>query len=227
MVSILGCASSPPPYSYSGKKGTQKPYRIDGKWYTPVESSYGFEETGLASWYGRDFHGKKTSNGERYDMYAMTAAHKTLPMNTYVKVTRLDDGRETIVRINDRGPFVKGRVIDLSFTAAKDIGIDKDGTARVRLTALGSRNGQNLIQSNYDSGNFLIQVGAFTVRDNALRLKDQLAMKYRGASVSEFEKDSKTFFRVRIGPINSLSETKRLLKNVSSEGFDSSFIVRD
>ncbi|MBI3755918.1 MAG: septal ring lytic transglycosylase RlpA family protein, partial [Deltaproteobacteria bacterium] len=136
MLLAAGCASAPPQGYYS-KQGTQRAYQIDGKWYQPVDSSNGYEEEGIASWYGKDFHGKKTSNGETYNMYDMTAAHKTLPLGTYVKVTRLDNGKETIVRVNDRGPFVKGRIIDLSYKAASEIGIADSGTTRVKIAALG------------------------------------------------------------------------------------------
>lgn len=227
---FAGCASAAPQgykAGYKSKRGTQKPYKIDGKWYTPVESSYGFEEDGLASWYGRDFHGKKTSNGETYDMYAMTAAHKTLPMNTYVRVVRLDDGRETIVRVNDRGPFVRGRIIDLSYTAAKKLGIDEQGTARVKIVALGDKSGDRLVKRNYDSGRFYIQVGAFTVKDNALRLRNQLKREYGGAMISKFYNNGTTFYRVRIGPIKGLDQIRRLLHRVERSMEVSPFIVAD
>ena len=219
------CASAPPPAEYKATKGTQKPYKIDGKWYTPVASSHGFQETGLASWYGRDFHGKKTSNGETYNMHAMTAAHKTLPMNTYVKVTRLDDGRETVVRVNDRGPFVSGRIIDLSFSAAKELGIDIQGTAKVRITALGSKSGDKLVTSDYSRGNFYIQVGAFTVKANAVRLRERLARDYGGAIIREFFNDGRTFYRVRIGPLAGAARAEKLLGRVAGEGLGTPFIV--
>jgi len=218
------CATAPPP-EYKVRKGTQKPYRIDGKWYTPVASSYGFEETGLASWYGRDFHGKKTSNGETYDMYAMTAAHKTLPMNTYVKVIRRDNGKETVVRINDRGPFVRGRIIDLSYTAAKEIGIEDEGTARVRIIALGSKKGDRLVKSDYRTGKFFVQVGAFTVKDNALRLKRELTREFGGAIISTFYHEGKTFYRVRIGPLNGFSKAEEIVRLIGGRGLGTPFLV--
>ena len=227
---FAGCASAAPGVSqagYKAKRGTQKPYKIDGKWYTPVESSYGFEESGIASWYGRDFHGKKTSNGETYDMYAMTAAHKTLPMNTYVKIVRLDDGRETVVRVNDRGPFVSGRIIDLSFTAAKKLGIDTQGTARVKIVALGDKSGDRLVKRDYGSGSFYIQVGAFTVKDNAMRLKNRLQRKYGAAMISSFYNNGTTFYRVRIGPIRGLNQIRKLLARVERSIDGSPFIVAD
>ena len=134
---IYECASdtytsSPPP---PAKPGHPKPYKVLGKWYQPLPHSDGFRQRGLASWYGRDFHGKKTSSGEIYNMHAMTAAHKTLPLGTYVRVYNLENKRSTLVRINDRGPFVRGRIIDLSYSAAKEVGIVGPGTARVSLRA--------------------------------------------------------------------------------------------
>ncbi|PIQ34322.1 MAG: septal ring lytic transglycosylase RlpA family protein [Zetaproteobacteria bacterium CG_4_9_14_3_um_filter_49_83] len=117
-------------------KKTGNPYQIAGKWYYPLQSASGYDQTGVASWYGPDFHGKLTANGERYDMHAMSAAHTTLPLPTMVRVTNLENGRQIIVRVNDRGPFVKSRIIDLSYAAANALAYDKQGTARVRVQAL-------------------------------------------------------------------------------------------
>jgi len=124
------------PDGIGGVKKVGKPYQIDGRWYTPVSQAHGYDSTGTASWYGRDFHGKKTANGELYDMHTLSAAHKTLPLPTLVRVTNLDNGRSVIVRINDRGPFVKNRLIDLSWAAARELGYDVRGTARVRVQTL-------------------------------------------------------------------------------------------
>lgn len=118
------------------KYGNPRSYVVFGKRYHTRDSSKGFVERGLASWYGKKFHGRKTSSGERYNMYAMTAAHKSLPLPTYVKVTNLDNGRSTVVRVNDRGPFHGGRVIDLSYAAATKLGVVRHGTARVEVRAI-------------------------------------------------------------------------------------------
>ncbi|CAK8711744.1 putative endolytic peptidoglycan transglycosylase RlpA [Candidatus Electrothrix laxa] len=115
---------------------TQRPYVIEGQTYYPISSAEGYEETGLASWYGDPFHGRKTANGETYDMYGVTAAHKTLPMNTMLLVKNLVNGKTTTVRINDRGPFVDGRIIDLSYTTAKELGVVHHGTEKVQIIAL-------------------------------------------------------------------------------------------
>jgi len=157
----------------------QKPYKVYGKYYYPISSSDGFTQKGVASWYGKKFHGRKTSNGETYNMYGVTAAHKTLPFGTYVDVHNLDNGKKITVRINDRGPFVKDRIIDLSFGAAKKLDVTGPGTARVRITALGRKNKadsaetkkQPYIPLDYSKGNFTIQVAAFKVREMRLIFK--------------------------------------------------------
>ena len=136
--SLRGSWSSSSPSK--GIPATQRPYTIDGITYYPIPSAKNFSEQGIASWYGPGFHGRKTSNGETYDMYDMTAAHKILPMDTRLLVHNLDNGAETVVRINDRGPFIDGRIIDLSHSAARTLGIIERGTARVKIVALDGDN---------------------------------------------------------------------------------------
>ena len=145
-------------------RATMRPYTVHGKTYYPTRVSVGDSFSGVASWYGEDFHGKKTSNGEYYNMYDLTAAHKTLPMNTIVKVTNLNNMRSLVVRVNDRGPFVKSRIIDLSYTAAHRLGVVGKGTAPVRLEILGfggivTTDTQG--QKSVEGGGFLVQIGAF------------------------------------------------------------------
>jgi rare lipoprotein A len=120
----------------SGRGRSGSPYTINGTTYRPLNSAKGFREVGIASWYGARHAGRRTASGERYNPYQMTAAHKILPMTTRVKVTNLENGRSVVVRINDRGPFVRGRVIDLSYAAARRIGMTKKGLVRVRVVAL-------------------------------------------------------------------------------------------
>ena len=175
------------------QNATMKPYQVAGKWYYPEEVKLGDRFDGLASWYGPDFHTKKTSNGETYNMYAHTAAHKTFPMNTVVKVYNLENGKSTIVRINDRGPFVDGRIIDLSNAAAKDIDMIKVGTAKVRLEVIGFKgvinteskdelNNDEVLQEEFHvgetpksiaGGNFALQLGAFKKQEGARITKEQ------------------------------------------------------
>lgn len=131
LVGVAGCATDKPSGGSGGYKvGT--PYQISGVWYYPKEDPF-YDETGIASWYGEDFHGKATANGERYDMNALTAAHRTLPMPVVVRVTNLDNGRSLRLRLNDRGPYARGRIIDVSKRAAQLLGFQESGTARVRV----------------------------------------------------------------------------------------------
>ena len=132
--SLAGCGLMDYGGGGSGTRGT-KTYTVRGKTYRPYLSADGYREDGVASWYGRDFHGKTTANGERYNMYAMTAAHKLLPLGTKVRVTHLRNGKSIVVRVNDRGPFVGDRIIDLSYASAKELGMIGTGTARVRVEA--------------------------------------------------------------------------------------------
>lgn len=135
LVSLIGLAGCGP--TSSGGVPGHKTYTVRGKTYRPLISGEGFREEGVASWYGPGFHGKKTANGETFNTHAMTAAHKTLPFNSRVKVTNTSNGRSVVVRINDRGPFAHERVIDLSRAAADKIGLIKDGTCPVRIEYLG------------------------------------------------------------------------------------------
>jgi rare lipoprotein A len=156
-------------------RATMRPYVVMGKKYYPTTVRIGQTFDGISSWYGPNFHAKKTSNGETYNMYAMTAAHKTLPMNTMVKVYNKDNGKSTIVRINDRGPFVGTRIIDLSNTAAHKIDMVKKGTANVRLTILGFHGNIARTSSQKNEvmsvGTYYVQVGAFS--------------KYNGAKITQ------------------------------------------
>ncbi|HTQ14603.1 MAG TPA: septal ring lytic transglycosylase RlpA family protein [Rhizomicrobium sp.] len=141
LVAVLAaCATAPAPNIHIPPGGGQykvgNPYQIDGTWYYPREQP-GYDETGIASWYGPDFYGRRTANGELYDAGALTAAHRTLPMPVNVRVTNLDNGRSLVVRVNDRGPYAKGRIIDVSEHAAELLGFKGRGTARVRVTYLG------------------------------------------------------------------------------------------
>ena len=231
----LGCVSStstsqPPPLS---KPGHPKPYKVLGKWYQPLSHSDGFRQRGLASWYGRDFHGKKTSNGEIYNMYAMTAAHKTLPLGTYVQVHNLENNRSTVVRINDRGPFVRGRIIDLSYSAAREIRIVGPGTARVEVVALGKRTtttgktASSYTAGDYYTGNFTFQVGAFLSRENAEKQRRQLAQRYKNAHIAVYDRGDQIFYRVRVGRFSTLKEAVEQEKILIQDGFADPILVAE
>ncbi|AEH44852.1 rare lipoprotein A [Thermodesulfatator indicus DSM 15286] len=223
-ISLLASCAPPPQVSkkiYPGKvPPTQKPYRIGGKVYYPLPSAQGYVEVGIASWYGPNFHGKTTASGERYNMYAYTAAHKVLPMGTRVLVTNLENGRQVIVRINDRGPFVKGRIIDLSYAAAKALGIHRKGTALVRIQALGESPKTHLVFK----GRYYIQVGAFSSYANAVRLKERLRKNFSVVTIVPFTKNGKTFYRVQIFVARELHHAQKILARLEKE-FPQAFIV--
>ena len=230
---ICGCSLSGKPRQ---KSGHPPPYKVLGKWYEPIPHARGFTQKGKASWYGKDFHGKKTANGEIYNMYAMTAAHKTLPLGTWVRVKNLKNHREIEVRINDRGPFVRGRIIDLSYTAAKKLGVVGPGTAPVKITALGrpapptqgsAPSHRIYVPQDYYAGNFTVQVGAFSVRENAWRLKRKLDQTYQNAHIVSYDQGGKTFFRVRVSRSNSLEEARKYEAALIRKGFEGAFVVAE
>lgn len=210
------------------QKAHQKPYTVLGKRYEPIQNHQGFVQTGIASWYGKDFHGKKTSNGETYDMHAMTAAHKTLPLGVFVKVRNRENGSEAVVRVNDRGPFVKGRIIDLSFAAAKKLGVDIAGTAPVRIEALGYRGsgaGEYRTPDNYDAGNYTIQVGSFKEPGNAERLSRELKARYGFSEVQSAWVNGERFYRVYAGKYTSLHAAEKAEEDFADRGYPGSFVV--
>ena len=234
---ILSPAGQPQLPSKTEKRtpGHAKPYKIAGKTYRPIASSEGFIQTGKASWYGKKFHGRKTSNGETYNMYAMTAAHKTLPLGTWVMVENLLNKKNIIVRVNDRGPFVTGRIIDLSYTAAQKMDIVGPGTAPVRVTALGQAshdpNTSNVpvtyTPMNYLYGNFTVQVGAFNDKNNAERLRTKLGKQYSNAHIVTYTDDRGIFYRVRVGKFSTLDSAERFGDQLRGEGTQSTFTVAE
>jgi len=166
-------------------------------------------------------------------MHAMTAAHKTLPMGTYVKVRNLENGKSVVVRINDRGPFVRGRIIDLSYAAAKRLGLVGPGTAPVEIVALGvaakGRAGKtakpSYVPVNYYVGEFTIQVGAFRQKENALKLKDRLARVYKDVHIVEYPSHEGMFYRVRLARFSNLDEARRYERRLERDGFPEAIVV--
>ena len=237
-IFIAGCATEPtqPPTSHSTQPllRTQRPYQVKGTWYYPIPSAEGYAEEGLASWYGADFHGKPTSCGEPYDMWAMTAAHKTLPLGTHVKVTNLQTGSSIIVRVNDRGPFVAGRIIDLSCRASQELGTFKGGLARVRVEAVQVAT-QQLVGHNaywkvdpvpsFRYGTFTIQIGAFKEQQNALRLKSQMAQGFNQIQVSPSDHGGTTLYRVQVGSYQDIVLAQQELERLRVRGFGDAFVV--
>jgi len=169
--------------------------------------------TGQASWYGPNFHGKTTSSQEVFDMYDMTAAHKSLPFGTYVMVTNLDNGRSVKVRINDRGPFIRGRVIDLSYAAAKVLGMVGTGVVPVRIEILSD------ISVDADGQRFAVQVGAFVVKENAEALKSRLDKKYNNVYISQFKTPNRVYYRVRLS-FDSRSDALKTAKSLQKQGLE-------
>jgi len=210
LIFLFGCARPPRPlkisYKYRPSKtlpGWLKPYKIKGKTYYPLPSAEGYEETCIASWYGFNFHGRLTASGEVYNMYDFTAAHKTLPLGVYVLVTNLENGKKVVVKINDRGPFVKNRCIDLSYAAARALGMIKKGTAKVKIVVLspGKLTSSGVVYKNIPNiryGNFYLQVGAFRYYHNALKLKLKLEREFRRIEIEPFVKGNTVFYRVQI-----------------------------
>ena len=203
------------------------PYTVLGQSYTPMQDGRNYREVGLASWYGTKFHGQHTANGEVYDLYGMTAAHKTLPLPTYVYVTNQANGRRIIVRVNDRGPFYSDRIIDLSYAAAKKLGFAEQGTARVLVEGIDpvawqqQNNPGYLVRNNppqetLPSGQELyLQVGAFSSNQAAEQLRQRLqGVVNATVFVSPVEQNAQTLHRVRLGPVASHAEAQQLIDAV-------------
>lgn len=211
------------------------PYSVFGVSYHPLRSAAGYRERGVASWYGKKFHGRRTSNGETYDMYAMTAAHKTLPLPSYARVRNLNNGRSVIVRVNDRGPFLENRLIDLSYAAAWKLGILGTGTGIVEVEGL---SGDEPVMTaatpapdpepapKTTAPRLYLQVGAFTSRDNAENLKDRLARAdLAPVYIQSAQLDNTPLYRVRIGPLASVDESDRLAARVAAQGLPHPIVV--
>jgi rare lipoprotein A len=275
----------------SGGKAIYKignPYQIDGVWYYPAVD-YSYDETGIASWYGEQFHGKYTANGDTFDMNAVTAAHRTLPLPSIVEVTNLENGRTLQVKVNDRGPYARGRIIDLSRRSAQLLGIERQGTAKVRVRILAEPSRQlamqltgtdntGLVENNGVRGapratvataeipgtppapkppqakatpatatmiptvvtpstgavkvvqvrptNIYIQAGAFSDYNNANRARSSLS-GLGPIAVSQTNAGKQIMFRVRLGPIASVTEADKLLERVSASGYPDARVIVD
>ncbi len=191
------------------------PYRALGRMYYPVASAHGYRERGVASWYGRKFHGRRTSSGEPYDMFAMTAAHRTLPLPSYVRVRNVANGRAVIVRVNDRGPFSKNRIIDLSYVAAYKLDIVANGTGVVEVEAItpgraSTAHGAPVTSAAATPSKFYVQAGAFVSEANALALKGRLLRAgFAPVEIEAGELSDAVVYRVRVGPMASAEEADR------------------
>ncbi len=234
IAGIYGCTRSVPSSSRPPSAippHPPKPYKALGQWYQPLPDARGFKQSGIASWYGDDFHGKKTSSGEIYDMYAESAAHKTLPLGTIVRVRNIDNNKEMEIRINDRGPFVTGRVIDLSYACASKLGVLGPGTAPVELIAVGTTasaaNSGAGSADFYYQGNFTIQVGAFSDRSDAEKLKAKLDKSYQNAHIQSYKSGMEIFYRVRVTKCSSLEQAIQYEKTLALGGYEGAFVVAE
>jgi len=213
-------------------KGNPAFYEVFGKRYFVAPSAVGYVERGVASWYGPGFHAGRTATGEPYDMYGMTAAHKTLPLPAYVQVTNLRNGRRVVVRVNDRGPFKDGRIIDLSHTAASRLDMLRDGTAFVEVRALTP--GQNSTGEPVASAAPLpatalfVQAGAFSTQANATRLLGELrARGFDQSFVREDQVNGKQIFRVRVGPIPTVPQFDKAVAQLKALGMTDARLAAD
>jgi rare lipoprotein A len=229
---LCGCSTVSPP---STPPGHPKPYKVGRTWYKPLPHAQSFRQRGKASWYGAEFHGKKTANGEIYNMYAMTAAHKTLPFDTYIRVKNLENNRSTEVRINDRGPFARGRIIDLSYIAAKKLGIVGPGTANVEIVTLAGSIQSDMSDNNTASypatdlfeGIFTVQIGAFGEMENAERLKQKLARTYKNVYITSYFNGRNTFYRVKVGKYTNLAQANRFERIMIQNGYKDAFAIAE
>ncbi|HEY6645197.1 septal ring lytic transglycosylase RlpA family protein [Povalibacter sp.] len=206
-------------------RGNPPFYNVLGKRYFVLPTAEGYLERGVASWYGPGFHEATTSNGEPYDMYAMTAAHKTLPLPSYVQVTNLKNGRSVVLRVNDRGPFKDSRIIDLSYTAAAKLDMLRDGTTFVEVRALTPGTDTSQIAPTNE---MYVQAGAFSAENNAANLVAQL--RSQGVSKGFVRTDAingKPMYRVRIGPIPTVGEFDRIIARLKSLGIADARLALD
>ena len=219
-----------------------KPYSVFGVQYVPLKTARGYQERGVASWYGKKFHGKRTSSGESYDMYAMTAAHKTLPLPSYVRVRNLRNGRSVIVRVNDRGPFLHNRLIDLSYAAAGKLGVIGTGTGIVEVSAIDPDQHQPPAQTEpqppatvtdntasdrpSSEGTLFVQVGAFGERENAQRLQKRLNDRGIDNIVIHDEViKARHIYRVRIGPLDNVEAVDKITLDMHEQGIKDAHVV--
>lgn len=204
-----------PVWEPPGRAGNRSPYEVLGRSYVVLPTADGFVEEGLASWYGAKFHGYKTSNGETFDMYRISAAHTRLPLPTWVRVTNLENNKSIVVRVNDRGPFHADRIIDLSYAAAVKLDMARQGTARVRVEAL------NL--PRVEANSHLLQLATFSQRTRAQKFMDDMRLQYPDQRFNIAS--SEAGYRVRMGPMG-VSDAERLREQISQRTGDRPLIIR-
>ena len=237
LVALSGCAPNrvePASEPVSGgtvinpprsARGNPPFYDVLGQRYYVSESSEGYRQEGIASWYGQEFHGLPTSSGETYDMHAMTAAHTTLPIPTWVEVTHLGNGKRVILKVNDRGPFLHSRIIDLSYGAAQALDMVNEGTARVEVRALGAV-GRAVPGVGLSTEQIYIQVGAFAQRPNASVMADRLeAAGYALVGIDSDLSQTPALYRVRIGPFARSDNIADVVDDLSAAGVSGTYLI--
>ena len=232
-VNVANIPDAKPKIEPRSKGGNPSSYSVFGKTYYVMADGSNYVERGIASWYGTKFHGNKTSNGEIYDMYGMTAAHKSLPIPTYVQVTNLKNGKKVILRVNDRGPFHASRIIDLSYVAAKKLGITGTGTGFVEVRSINPRTWQQdkrqpskrttVAADSFDS--LYIQAGAFSSQYNASKLKKQLNALFPNKTIQLAQNAQDQLFRVRVGPLSTVDEADRVAQIISDNGYPTPHVI--
>ena len=248
-----GSSSNASSVGKKASKATMRPYTVAGIRYYPRKVSVGDSFTGIASWYGPNFHGKLTSNGETYNMHGMTAAHKTLPMNTILRVTNLTNHKSVVLRINDRGPFVDDRIIDLSKTAATRLDVLAHGTTRVRLDVLGndttipynigkSNHIRNVSKINrnvptptvinkpapltvttYQKNNLYVQIGSYGEHSKALRIQQEFDEQHAGSTAVVKKDSSRDIYKVIVGKFKTIEDAREF---INTGEFPGAYVVR-
>ena len=225
-VDVSQLKDAVPKYEPKSAYGNPPVYTAEGKQYYVMDSAKGYSQVGVASWYGTKFHGKLTSSHEPYDMLAMTAASPVLPIPTYVRVTNLENGKQVVVKVNDRGPFANGRIMDLSYAAAKKLGYADKGTAKVKVEAItfDNPNSSPAILAKQDKLLY-VQVGAFAQKAKAEQVKMQVAqLTHQTARIEPLTISDKTLYRVQIGPLRNL-EKNNIVDQLQQFGFSKTIAI--
>ncbi len=226
-LNIEMIADAVPQYEPWSPSVNPKSYTVLGKEYFVLASNKGYKKQGIASWYGTKFHDKKTATGESYDMFAMTAAHKTLPIPSYVRVTNLDNQRSVIVRVNDRGPFHEHRIIDLSYAAAFKLDLERSGTGFVEVEAI-PIDKQNTASDLPESKITYLQIGAFAQQSNALLLQQKVAeLRLTTSRIVTQKMANKMLYKVQVGPIRSATEADEVIQALKEKGVSNSRFVSE
>jgi rare lipoprotein A len=224
VLSVAGCAEK----GYQGKSLAEdrppaltapaEPTTAPAKPQVPAVAGTVYRETGTASWYGRDFQGRKTASGELYDMNGLSAAHRILPLGTVIRVINLDNYKSIEVAVNDRGPLVKSRVLEVSYGAAKELGFVAQGTTRIKIEA---------VEPISDEGTFTVVVAAFREEENAKLLRERLTQRYEVVAITPFTSNTGTFYRVRVGNYPSEEKAERIAAKLTLEGLEPVVVRKD